>query len=129
MRMLGRKTICVGYWRWLGHTFALPNAKDTNMLVSFALGDAHFFVNPQRESGEYRLRWVPNANFLHWPCTFHSRWVANANPISSGIWALHVSMPHVFSYHKGHQWFGVKGSDSSSNCHFRCSCCSEKTTS
>ena len=30
--------------------FASPNAKNTNMLVSFALGDA---------------------NFLHWPCTFH----------------------------------------------------------
>ena len=31
-------------------TFALPNARNTNMLVSFALGDA---------------------NFLRWPCTFH----------------------------------------------------------
>ena len=27
--------------------------------------------NPQRESVEYRLRWVQNANFSHWPCTFH----------------------------------------------------------
>ena len=46
----------------------LPNAKDTsNMLVSFALGDA----KPQRESVEYRLRWVPNAKSLRWPCTFH----------------------------------------------------------
>ena len=25
----------------------------------------------QRESVEYRLRWVPNANFSHWPCSFH----------------------------------------------------------
>ena len=32
------------------NTFALPNAKNTNMLVSLALGDA---------------------NFLRWPCTFH----------------------------------------------------------
>ena len=31
-------------------TFALPNAKNTSMLVSLALGDA---------------------NFLRWPCTFH----------------------------------------------------------
>ena len=31
-------------------TFALPNAKNTNMLVSLALGDA---------------------NFLRWPCTFY----------------------------------------------------------
>ena len=30
-------------------TFALPNARNTNMLVSLALGDA---------------------NFLRWPCTF-----------------------------------------------------------
>ena len=56
-------------------TFAIPNAKSTNMLVSLALGDANFLrhltQNPQRESVEYRLRWVPNANFLHWPCTFH----------------------------------------------------------
>ena len=48
-------------------TFALPNAKDTNMFVSFALGDPNFSPNakPQRESVEYRLCWVPNANFLH----------------------------------------------------------------
>ena len=31
-------------------SFASPNARNTNMLVSLALGDA---------------------NFLHWPCTFH----------------------------------------------------------
>ena len=28
-------------------------------------------ANPQRESVEYRLRWVPNAKFSHWQCTFH----------------------------------------------------------
>ena len=56
-------------------TFASPNAKNTNMLVSLALDDANFSChltqNPQRESVENRLRWVPNANFLRWPCTFH----------------------------------------------------------
>ena len=57
-------------------TFALPNAKQTNMLVSLVLGDAIFFLryltqNPQRESVEYRLHWVPNAERLRWPCTFH----------------------------------------------------------
>ena len=60
----------------LGNT---PNARifvgDTNMLVSFALGDAHvsrhLTQNPQCESVEYRLRWVPNAKLLRWPCTFH----------------------------------------------------------
>ena len=72
---LRRKTIRVGYWHWLGHTFGLPNAIDTNMLVSFVLGDAnlsrHLTQNPQQQSVEYRLGWVPNANFLRWPCTFH----------------------------------------------------------
>ena len=27
-------------------------------------------ANPRRQSVEYRWRWVPNANFLRWPCTF-----------------------------------------------------------
>ena len=48
-------------------------------------------AKPQREPMEYRLRWVLNANFLHWAmyisffwCRFHSRWlpffcVGNAN--------------------------------------------------
>ena len=47
--------------------FALPNAKYTNMLVYFVLGDA---------------------SFLRWPCTFLLFFVdflPNANPISSGI--------------------------------------------
>ena len=56
-------------------TFASPNSKNTNMLVSLALGDAnfsrHLTQNTQRESVEYRLRWVPNAKSSRWPCTFH----------------------------------------------------------
>ena len=28
-------------------------------------------AKPQREPMEYRLRWVPNTKFSHWPCTFH----------------------------------------------------------
>ena len=28
-------------------------------------------TNPRCQSVEYRWRWVPNANFLRWPCTFH----------------------------------------------------------
>ena len=28
-------------------------------------------AKPQRESLKYRLRWVPNAKFSRWPCTFH----------------------------------------------------------
>ena len=43
------------------------------MLVSknakFALPATHKNL---RKSVEYRLRWVPNANFLQWPCTIHS---------------------------------------------------------
>ena len=60
---------------------ALPNAKYTNMLVYFALGNAHFLrftrrVLPdafyptrfiRRQSVEYRWRWV----FWPWPCIFH----------------------------------------------------------
>ena len=56
------------------------NAKDTNMLVSFALGDANFSRHP-------------NAIFLHWPCTFlsflcrfHLHLVANAKfPVKYGF--------------------------------------------
>ena len=51
-------------------TFALPNAKNTNMLVSLALGDTF-------------LALAMYISFI--VCRFHSRWVANANPISSGI--------------------------------------------
>ena len=74
----------------------------TNMLVSknakiciTPSAKLKIYVTPnaktQREPMEYRLRWVPNAKFSHWPCTFlfcvcrfHSRWV----PFFSGIWAL-----------------------------------------
>ena len=52
-----------------------PKAKfcvgNTNMLVS---KNVQICVTPnaksQRESVEYRLRWVPNAKFLRWLCTF-----------------------------------------------------------
>ena len=49
-----------------------PTRWDTNMLVS---KNAKICVtpnaNPQCEQVEYRWRWVPNANFSRWPCTFH----------------------------------------------------------
>ena len=66
------KTIRVGSWRWLRPPTTHFRIRDTNMLVSknakicFSPN-----ANPQRESVEYRLRWIPNANFLRWPCTFH----------------------------------------------------------
>ena len=79
-------------------TFALPNTKSTNMLVSLALGDANFLHWPctflffcvdfhhlySTGNGvrvgyptrtpfpvEYRWRWVPNAKVLRWPCRFY----------------------------------------------------------
>ena len=51
----------------------------------------------QCEPMEYRLRWVPTAKCLRWPCRFHvvypfcSRWVPNANAVLSGIWGLVVN--------------------------------------
>ena len=63
------KTIRVGY-------FCVTLRKDTNMLVSFALPNAnfsrHLTQNPQHESVEYRLCWVPNTKFWRWACTFHN---------------------------------------------------------
>ena len=60
-------------------TFALPNAKNTNILVSLVLGDANFlhwpctfhFLCVDFIPVEYRWRWVPNAKFSRWACTFH----------------------------------------------------------
>ena len=60
--------------------FALPNAKYTNMLVYFALGNAHFRVLPDAfyptrftrcQSVEYRWHWAFWRWGWHWPCTFH----------------------------------------------------------
>ena len=45
-------------------------------MLSLALGDPNFSChlkqNPQRESVEYRFRWVSNAKSSQWPCTFHA---------------------------------------------------------
>ena len=62
------------YWRW--------SAGNTNMLVSknakiclTPKADTKICLTPNakpnRESVKYRLRWVPNAKLLRWPCTFH----------------------------------------------------------
>ena len=84
--------------------FALPNAKNTNMLVSLTLGDTNFLCWPCTIlvfcvdfipfPVEYRWRWVPNATFSPWACTFHVVyvnfiWAPNASSFFSGIWALH----------------------------------------
>ena len=63
-------------------------------------------ANPRRQSVEYRGRWVPNARFSRWPCTFHVVYVnficvghPTQTSFFSGIWAL-VDIPalvHKFS--------------------------------
>ena len=81
-------------------TFALPNAKNTNMLVSLALGDAHFLCRPctfhffgvdfypTRISFpvEYWLRWVPGVGSLRWACTFHALGDANCTQSKPVFW-------------------------------------------
>ena len=70
--------------RWclaLGNTPTYNLVTYTNMLVSkntkiCVTPDAKHKIcitpkaKPQRKSVEYRLRWVPNSNFLRWPSTF-----------------------------------------------------------
>ena len=66
-------TATQNYWRWCFALGQPHNAKicvgNTNMLVS---KNAKICVipnaKPQRESVGCRLRWVPNATFLPWPC-------------------------------------------------------------
>ena len=48
-------------------------------------------AKPKRKSVEYRLLWVPNAKFWHWPCTFHFfcvNLIRVGSRFFSGIWAL-----------------------------------------
>ena len=69
---LRRITICVGSLCWLRPQTPQFRVGDTNMLVS--KNDKICVTpnaNPQCESVEYRLRWVPNAKFSCWPCAFH----------------------------------------------------------
>ena len=79
---LQRKTIRVGSWRWPGHPMPQSCVTYTNMLVSknakiCFTPDAKPKIcitpdaKPRRKSVEYRLRWVPNAKFSRWQCTFH----------------------------------------------------------
>ena len=66
----------------------LKVAKNKNCVTSNA--------KPQRKPMEYRLRWVPDAKFSRWACTFHvfyvnfMCWAPNANLFFSGIWALEL---------------------------------------
>ena len=87
------QNICVGALRWSRPPTPEFCVGDTNMLVCI---NAKICVTPDPKSKicvtpnvkhklksvEYMLRWVPNANFSRWPCTFlffwcrfHPRWV------------------------------------------------------
>ena len=72
--------IGVGSWRWLTPPTPQFCVGYTNMLVSknvkiCVTPDAKPKIcvspsaKPQRKSVEYRLHWVPNANFSRWACT------------------------------------------------------------
>ena len=62
----------VGSWRWLGPPTPQFCVSYTNMLVlKYAKISLPSMPKPQRKSVEYRLRWVPNAKFLCWQCTFN----------------------------------------------------------
>ena len=74
--LLRRKIIALGPCVGLEPSTQEFSVTYTNMLVSknaktptpnlkFALPS----VKSKRKSVEYRLRWVPNTNFLRWPCT------------------------------------------------------------
>ena len=78
----GPKTLGVGSWHWLRPAMPQFCIGYTNMLISknakiCVTPDAKPKIcvspnaKPQRKSVEYRLRWVPNANFSPWACTFH----------------------------------------------------------
>ena len=91
---IGRKTIDVGYWRWLGPPTPQFCVTHTNMLVSKNAKKKLASPNakPQRETMEYRLCWAPNCNILALCmyiscclCQFHLSLVANANAVFSGI--------------------------------------------
>ena len=59
-----------------------PNAKHKTCVTPNA--------KPQRKEIEYKLLWVPNAKFSHWPCTFNLFWCRFYSlwvPFFSGIWA------------------------------------------
>ena len=97
---LRRKTFCVGSSRWLRPLTPQFRLGDTNMLVS---KNAKICVTPN-ENIKFALPPTQNPNASQWNigsvgspmqnfrvvhvhffffCRFHSRWVANVNPISS----------------------------------------------
>ena len=90
------------------HTFTLPNAKDTNMWVYFALADAHVFAFYPKRNLKVVFYPTGNRNASQWNigCVGSSgvgagvghvhfrlfvsisfRLIANAKTVFSGIWA------------------------------------------
>ena len=66
-------------------------------------------ANPLRQSVEYRWRWVPNAKFLHWPCTFLffgvdfiriGKTMRNPFPVEYGLNVSYYTTIYVL----GHPW-------------------------
>ena len=79
---LQRKITGVGASRWVSPPMRRFCGTYTNMLVSenakiCVTPNANSKIcvtpnaKPQRQSVEYRLRWLPNAKFSCWPCRFH----------------------------------------------------------
>ena len=79
---LRRKTFCVGSSCWLKPPMPKFCVAYTNMLVSKNIkicaspNTKHEIcvtpkAKPQCKPMEYRLRWLLNAKFSLWPCTFH----------------------------------------------------------
>ena len=82
-------------------TFALPNARNTNMLVSLALGDANFLRRPctfhffgvdffalgskRKPHFQWNIGCVGSLA-LRWACTFHALGDANSTRRKPGFW-------------------------------------------
>ena len=90
-------TATQNYWRWVllhqvTQFFCVTRRQTPDAKPKICVSPDS---KPRCQSVEYRWRWVPTPNsgvghvHFFFLCRFHSRWVANANPISSGIWALY----------------------------------------
>ena len=99
----------VGGWRWAIAPTPDFCVGDTNMLVSFALGDANFSRFYPTQNLKVAFYPTRNPNASQWNigcvgcqrqifasgmyisgflCRFHLRWAPNANPFLGGIWAI-----------------------------------------
>ena len=99
------KPTCWYILRWLMQIFCISQHQTPDAKPKICVSPD---ANLRRQSVEYRWRWVPTQNsgvgHVHFIllCRFHSRWVANANSISSGIWALKDSRSIQSAKTRGH---------------------------